>query len=143
MKKLIAGVGLTVLAVPAAQAWTGSMDEMRTMQANESRPIVRIQRYQVDTVSCGQCHIRQHRTHAPQHRRAHQATGWQRSARVIPYGMSQRQHAPRQPMRQAHPVVRPVMMHAYYAPYRQPAAQHPPRIHRIVGQAPPMCRYIR
>lgn len=136
MKKLIAGVGLTVLAIPTAQAWTGSMDEMRTMQANESRPIVRIQRYQVE-VSCGQCQIRQHRTHA------HQATGWQRSARVTPYGMSKRQHATRQPMRQAHPVVRPVMMHAYYAPYRQPAAQHPPRIHRIVGQAPPMCRYIR
>ena len=131
MKKLIAGVGLTVLAIPTAQAWTGSMDEMRTMQANESRPIVRIQRYQVD-VLCGQCQIR----------RTHQATGWQRSARINPHSMTPRQHTVRKPVQKTQPV-RPVMMHAYYAPYRQPVAQHPPRIHRIVGQAPPMCRYIR
>ncbi|EIJ34345.1 hypothetical protein [Thiothrix nivea] len=132
MKKLIAGLGLTVLAVPAAQAWTGGIEDMRTMRANESGPITRIKRYHVETIPCGQCHggyaraVRQQRpNHAPQ------ASGWQRSARVTPH-MTQ-QH--RQP-------VRPVRMYAYYVPQRQPVTQAS-RIHRIVGQAQPMCRYIR
>lgn len=139
MKKLIAGLGLTVLAVPSVQAWTGGIEDMRTMQANEGRPIVRIKRYHVDTVSCGQCYVRhgygRHQAARPQQRRPHRATGWQRSARVAPHGL-QRRPAVRAP-------VRPVQMHAYYVPQRQHTAQHPPRIHRIVGQAQPMCRYIR
>ncbi|QLQ30531.1 MAG: hypothetical protein HZT40_01615 [Candidatus Thiothrix singaporensis] len=135
MKKLIVGLGLTALAVPSVQAgWTGSIEDMRTMQANESRPIVRVKRSYVDTASCGQCHIRynpakQH-TANPYQRRPPQATGWQRSARVTPH-ISQRQ-----------PLARPVQMYAYYAPQRH-SAQQPPRVYRIVGQAQPMCRYIR
>lgn len=137
MKKLIAGLGLTVLAVPSAQAWTGGIEDMRTMQANERGPIVRIKRYHVNTVSCGQCQIRHghagrfsHHAARPQQRRPHQATGWQRSARVTPHVAPRRQP------------VRPVQMYAFYTPQRQ-QMRHPPRIHRIVGQAQPMCRYIR
>ncbi|OQX13512.1 MAG: hypothetical protein BWK73_12075 [Thiothrix lacustris] len=132
MKKLIAGLGLTVLAVPSAQAWT--MDDSRTVRANQSQPIVRVvKRYQTATLSCEQCQSQQKQVqrHSPQA----QATGWQRSARVTPQRMQRpRQVAARVP-------VRPVQMHAYYVPQR-PAAQQPLRVHRIVGQAQPRCRYI-
>lgn len=132
MKKLIAGVGMTMLAVPSAQAWAGG-DSWRTVEANQSRPVVRVvKHYQTATLSCEQCRIRQ--PHARHHQRPHQASGWQRSARVAPHRQWQHQ-AQRQP-------VRPVQMYAYYVPQRH-QAQHPPRIHRIVGQAQPMCRYIR
>lgn len=131
MKKLIAGFGLTVLAVPSAQAW--SMDDSRTVRANKSQPIVRVvKQYQTATLSCEQCQIHQRR--AQPHR--HQATGWQRSAKVTPQRVQRPQQTARVP-------VRPVQMYAYYMPQGQQAAKHPPRVHRIVGQAPPMCRYIR
>ncbi|WP_236498850.1 hypothetical protein [Thiothrix winogradskyi] len=132
MKKLIAGLGLTVLAVPSAQAWTGSVEDMRTMRANQSHPIVRVvKQYQTATLSCEQCQVRHGRVQQP----AHQATGWQRSARVTPQRMQRPHQTARVP-------VRPVQMYAYYVPQRHQTAKHPPRIHRIVGQAPPMCRYI-
>ena len=143
MKKLIAGLGLTVLAVPTAQAWTGSIEDMRTMKANESRPIVRIQRYHVETTTtCGQqCPVNYQRGGHRAHQAANQASGWQRSARVVPHSFQRRAPVKRTPL--AHAPVRPVQMYAYYVPQRHTVAQHPPRIHRIVGQAPPMCRYIR
>lgn len=135
MKKLIAGLGLTVLAVPAAHAWTGSMDDVRTMKANKSQPIVRVvKHYQTATLSCTeQCQVRQHSKRQPQ------ATGWQRSARVVPHSFQRRSIA----RLLARAPVRPVQMYAYYVPQRHTAAQQPLRVHRIVGQAPPMCRYIR
>ncbi|UOG92096.1 MAG: hypothetical protein L3K52_18220 [Candidatus Thiothrix sulfatifontis] len=122
MKKLIAGLGLTVLAVPSAQAWT--MDDSRTVRANQSQPIVRVvKRYQTATLQ-----------QAPLQRHPHQATGWQRSARVTPQRMQRSRQA-------AHAPVRPVQMHAYYMPQRS-AGKQPLRVHRIVGQAQPRCRYI-
>ncbi|QQZ29854.1 hypothetical protein HMY34_14410 [Thiothrix subterranea] len=131
MKKLIAGLGLTVLAVPSAQAW--SMDDSRTVHANKSQPIVRVvKHYQTATLSCEQCQVSQGRTQ----RHSHQATGWQRSARVTPQRMQR-------PHQAAHVPIRPVQMHAYYVPQRHHAAKQPLRVHRIVGQAQPMCRYIR
>jgi len=139
MKKLIAGLGLTVLAVPAAQAWTGGIEDMRTMHDNEGRPIVRVQRHHVSTVSCGQCQVRYYRG---QHR-AHQATGWQRSARVTPHGWQQHRRPAAPPRQAVRAPMRPVQMYAYYVPQRHQVAQHPLRVHRIVEQAPPMCRYIR
>ncbi|MGB3915995.1 MAG: hypothetical protein WBL07_01025 [Thiothrix litoralis] len=140
MKKLIAGLGLTILAVPSAQAWTGGIDDMRTMRANESRPIVRIQRYhvEVEKASCGQqCPLNYQRGR----HQANQASGWQRSARVVPHSFQRRAPLKRTPLVRA--PARPVQMYAYYVPQRHAVAQQPPRIHRIVGQAPPMCRYIR
>lgn len=129
MKKLIAGLGLTVLAVPSAQAWT--MDDSRTALANQSQPIVRVvKQYQTATLSCEQCQVHQGQVQ----RHSHQATGWQRSARVTPQRMQRPHPAARAP-------VRPVQMYAYYMPQRQ-AAKQPLRVHRIVGQAPPMCRSI-
>ncbi|WGZ95322.1 MAG: hypothetical protein QJT81_04875 [Candidatus Thiothrix putei] len=137
MKKLIAGLGLTVLAVPSAQAWSGGIDDMRTARANKSEPVVRVVKYyQEATLSCEQCRIRSGHV-----QRTPQATGWQRSAKVMPH---MRRHPQRQhPATAARVPVRPVQMYAYYVPQRHQAAKHPPRIHRIVGQAPPMCRYIR
>ncbi|MBU0656293.1 MAG: hypothetical protein KJ914_14315 [Gammaproteobacteria bacterium] len=129
MKKLIAGLGLTFLAVPSAQAWTGSIEDMRTMRANERHPVVRVKSHHVTTTCCGyQRGYDQYRHQG--HRQ--QATGWQRSARVVqrPY-----MHRPARPAT--------VHMKAYYDP--RPVAQYraPAHVHRIVGQAQPMCRYIR
>lgn len=66
MKKWIAGMALAILAAPAAQAWTGSIEDMRTMEANESGPILRIKGTNI-AASC-QCGIRQHRQRAVQQR---------------------------------------------------------------------------
>jgi hypothetical protein len=76
MKKLMVGVGLTVLAVPSAQAWTGVEDwgtmTAQTRAANLAQPIVRVvKRYQTATLAVV--------PYQPSH-----ATGWQRSARVHP-----------------------------------------------------------
>ena len=56
MKKLIVGLGLTILAMPAAQVWAGSYkhmtaDDIRTLQANQSRPVVRLKSHRVETIS--------------------------------------------------------------------------------------------
>ncbi|HRJ54448.1 MAG TPA: hypothetical protein PLE99_16930 [Candidatus Thiothrix moscowensis] len=125
MKKLIAGLGLTVLAVPSAQAWTGGIEDMRTMQANERGPVVRVKSHRVTT--CCTTYYRHH-----QGRGQHHATGWQRSAQVAPRPPAQRQ---------AKPAV--VRMKAFYVPQPQAQYQQPVRIHRIVGQAQPMCRLVR
>ena len=53
MKKLLAGVALTVLASPAAHANGWSGDEMLTMEANEHGPIVRVKSHHYQTISCG------------------------------------------------------------------------------------------
>lgn len=124
MKMLIASLGVTVLATPSAQAWT--IDDSRTARANQSQPIVRVvKHYQTATLQ-----------QAPLQLQPRQATGWQRSARVTPQRMQRQQHA-------ARVLVHPVQMHAYYLPQRAHVAQQPLRVHRIVGQAQPMCRYFR
>lgn len=119
MKQFIAGVGVTLLAIPSAQAaWSGG-DTWRTAQANQSQPVVRVVRhYQTAVLSCEQCRVRQH---AP--RALNRAGGWQRSAKV-----------------NAHPIPKPLQMYAYAAPVQ---AKPPQRVHRIVGVAPTQCRYMR
>lgn len=52
MKKLIAGFTLAFLASPVAQAWTGSIEDMRTMQANQSGPILRIKGTNIPSNGC-------------------------------------------------------------------------------------------
>lgn len=123
MKKLIAGLGLTVLAVPSAHAWSGSIEDMRTMRANQSYPIVRVKSHHVTTCCGYQRGYGRHHQYRQQARRT-QPSGWQRTARVT-----------------AHPVMRPIRMTAYYNP--RPIQRAPVRMHRIVGTAQPMCRYIR
>lgn len=122
MKKLIAGLGLTVLAVPSAHAWSGGIEDMRTMRANQSYPIVRVKSHRV-TTCCGyqRAHIRHNQCHQQMCRP--QATGWQRNARIGQHPM------------------KPVRMTAYYNP--RPIQRAPVQMHRIVGTAQPMCRYIR
>lgn len=124
MKKLLAGIGLTVLAVPSAHAWTGGVEAMRTMRANQSYPVVRVKSHHV-TTCCGYStgYDRGHR----QYHHKPQPTGWQRSAKVVPRPYMQRP-------------ARPVHMTAYYDP--RPVSQYraPAHVHRIVGQAQPMCR---
>lgn len=56
MKKLIAGLGLTVLAMPSAQVWAGGIEDMRTMRANEQKPFVRIKSYHTQIINCGYCY---------------------------------------------------------------------------------------
>lgn len=131
MQKLIVGVGATLLAVPSAQAaWSGG-DAWRTAQANQSQPVVRVVRhYQTAVLSCEQCRVRQHRS------ALNRAGGWQRSAKVNPHWQRQQ----RVPQQAAHPIPKPLQMYAYAAPVQ---AQPPQRVHRIVGVAPPQCRYIR
>lgn len=100
MKMLIAGMGLSVLALPSAQAWTGTADDWRTAQANLSVPVVRVVRHYTTvekvqvvpasgTVCRKQCALPQSAV-GQQHvnRRypgANRATGWQRSAKFVPY----------------------------------------------------------
>ncbi|HPQ95214.1 MAG TPA: hypothetical protein PLN94_06480 [Thiolinea sp.] len=48
MKKVIVGVGLGLVAASQAQAWSGGIEDMRTMQANEQGPIVRVTNVRVD-----------------------------------------------------------------------------------------------
>lgn len=129
MKKLIAGLGLTVLAVPSAQAWTGGIEDMRTMRANEQGPFVRIKSYHTQTVHCGHCNTRQSwGKHRPHHNKQNHATGWQRGAGVHP-------HSRRIP-------AKPVQMHAYPAPHQAAKARPGTRVHRITGPVRnPMCRY--
>ncbi|MDD5391387.1 MAG: hypothetical protein PHE17_00075 [Thiothrix sp.] len=55
MKKLIAGFVLVFMAAPAAQAWTGGIEDMRAMEANQRGPVVRIKSH---TVSTCRCHAR-------------------------------------------------------------------------------------
>jgi hypothetical protein len=57
MKKLIAGFVLAFMAAPAAQAWTGGIEDMRAMEANQRGPVVRIKSQHV-TVSTCRCHAR-------------------------------------------------------------------------------------
>lgn len=123
MKKLLAGVGLTVLAVPSAHAWTGGIEDMRTMRANESYPVVRIKSHRV-TTCCGYQHGYGQRYQHRQQVRRPQPIGWQRNARVV-----------------QQPRMKPMRMTAYYNP--RPIKAAPVRMHRIVGTAQPMCRYIR
>jgi len=49
MKKLIAGLGMTFAAVAPAHAhgWSGSMEDMRTMEANQQGPAVRLKSVQI------------------------------------------------------------------------------------------------
>ncbi|MFN3786623.1 MAG: hypothetical protein ACK4RS_07265 [Thiothrix sp.] len=119
MKQLIVGVGTTLLAVPSIQAAWSEGDTWRTVQANQSQPVVRVVRhYQTAVLSCEQCRVRQYPTRA-----VNRAGGWQRSAKV-----------------NAHPIPEPLPMYAYAAPVQVKPQQ---RGHRIVGVAPPQCRYIR
>ena len=96
MKKLIAGLGILLLATPVAQAIAKghtSTDDMRTKRANLQKPIVRVKHHTVKVEPC-QCQLPTGH-HAPaQQQRAHkpQATGWQRAAKVVP----QLRQAPRQ-----------------------------------------------
>ena len=89
MKKLIAGLGILLLATPVAQAIAkghASTDDMRTKRANLQKPIVRVKHHTVKVEPC-QCQLPTGH-HAPaQQQRAHkpQATGWQRAAKVVPY----------------------------------------------------------
>jgi hypothetical protein len=53
MKKLIAGFVLAWMAAPAAQAWTGGVEDMRTMEANESGPVVRVKGHPGMPLPCG------------------------------------------------------------------------------------------
>lgn len=57
MKKLIAGFVLAFMAAPAAQAWTGGIEDMRAMEANQRGPVVRVKSQYVTVSSC-QCHVR-------------------------------------------------------------------------------------
>ena len=88
MKKLIAGLGILLLATPVAQAIAkghASTDDMRTKRANLQKPIVRVKHHTVKVEPC-QCQLPTGH-HAPaQQQRAHkpQATGWQRAAKVVP-----------------------------------------------------------
>lgn len=58
MKKLIAGFVMAVVVSPAAQAWTGGIEDMRTMEANERGPIIRIKSDRITV--CGVCNPRYH-----------------------------------------------------------------------------------
>ena len=71
MKKLIAGFALAFLASPAAQAWTGGIEDMRTMEANQSGPILRIKGTNIAANGgCGVSHQRV-RCALPRHAAAH------------------------------------------------------------------------
>lgn len=86
MKKLIVGLGLVALTMPAMQAVAKShvsTDDLRTKRANLQKPIVRV-KHQTVTVEPCQCQIptgRQQRQRVS----APQATGWQRTAKVVPH----------------------------------------------------------
>ncbi len=56
MKKVIIGVGLGLVAASQAQAWTGGIEDMRAMQANEREPVVRIKSVRVDGWQGGKYH---------------------------------------------------------------------------------------
>ena len=87
MKKLIAGLGVLLFAMPAAQATAKShtsADDLRTKRANLQKPIVRVKHHSIAVEPC-QCQV-PHQTFQ-QHQRVSkpQATGWQRTAKVVPY----------------------------------------------------------
>ena len=91
MKKLIAGLGMLLLAAPVAQAIAkghANADDMRTKRANLQKPVVRVKHHIVKVEPC-QCQlpagyrapakrVQQQHAHKPQ------ATGWQRAAKVVP-----------------------------------------------------------
>ncbi len=84
MKKFIAGFVMAAAAAPAAQAggWSGPMDEMRTMEANEQGPVVRV-KHQYTQVVCCSCRISvAYRPH-PCNRYRHPAHPMQRTAHQL------------------------------------------------------------
>lgn len=151
MKNLIAGVGLTVLAIPSTEAVAASffaVEAQRAKHANLSKPIVRVKRSRTEIVSCGHCqpavqHYRpppatqcQPQAHTGQcqlnslKKYHNRAQGWQRGAKVTPNAMAQKPKHERM-----------VQMHAFYAPEQQVHTQQ--RVHRISGPIRnPACRYI-
>ena len=56
MKKVLIGVGLGLAAASQAQAWDGGIEDMRTMEANEAGPVVRIKSVKVSGWHGGKYH---------------------------------------------------------------------------------------
>ena len=95
MKKVIAGLGLLLLAVPTLQAQAKShhptADDLRTKRANLQKPIVRVKADRV-TVEAYNPHHTGYAQPKPYTQKrvsrtlpAPQATGWQRAAKVTPF----------------------------------------------------------
>ena len=76
MKKLIAGLSFVALALPSAQAWAVTADDIRTAKANKQRPVVRVKHEYT--------HVGKYKQAVPCHCETSKATGWQRSAKVSP-----------------------------------------------------------
>jgi hypothetical protein len=102
MKKLIAGLSLVALAVPSAQAWAVSADDIRTAHANKQRPVVRIKHEytQVQTLKLNKYKQAVHCDCG----RAAKPTGWQRSAKVSPVNPQARMSQKGQRGAFAHPL---------------------------------------
>lgn len=95
MKKLIAGFALAFLASPAAQAWTGGIEDMRTMEANQSGPILRIKGTNIASNGCCnvRCAPRQVVKHRPKRSPArHSQVVYHRAAPVRPVSVCQHTH---------------------------------------------------
>ena len=91
MKKLMVGVSLGLASMSQAQAWTGGIEDMRTMQANESGQVVRVKSSRVEC-----CRTRPGRSHGHQHevKRIHQGTTYYcADATAMHQGHQQVRHA--------------------------------------------------